>query len=94
MQEFTEDDAGYLGWLREHPDGFVVNVERNARPAYVILHRASCRTISADRDDGAYTERGYRKVVTDNLDELRAFARSIGRTDGSFSKACGRCNPL
>lgn len=94
MQEFTEDDAGYLGWIVEHPDGFVVNVERTARPAYIILHRTTCRTISVDRANGAYTERGYRKVVADDLYELRAFAQSVGRPDGSFSKVCGHCNPL
>lgn len=94
MREFSDDDKGYLGWLADHADGFVVNVERVPRPGYVILHRAICTTISAMRDDGAYTGRGYRKVVASDLDELRAFARSIGRADGSFSKSCGHCGPL
>lgn len=93
MEKFTDDDAGYLRWISDHPDGFVVNIERGERPGYAVLHRATCSSISRDRDDGAYTERGYKKVVSDDLETLRAFARSIGRADESFSKHCGHCQP-
>ena len=94
MEKFTDDDAGYLRWISDHPEGFVVNIERGERPGYAVLHRATCTSISRDRDDGAYTQRGYQKVVSDDLKSLRAFARSIGRVDGSFSKQCGLCQPV
>lgn len=94
MEKFTDDDAAYLKWISNHPEGFVVNIERGERPGYVVLHRATCSSISRDRDDGAYSERGYKKVVSDNLESLRAYARSIGRADGSFSKQCGLCQPV
>lgn len=93
MQHFANDDAGYLKWLAENPTGFVLNVEQHPRPEYLILHRATCSTIAKQRDDGAYTDRGYRKVVANDLTELQGFARQIGRPDGSFSKACGHCHP-
>lgn len=93
MQKFTDDDEGYLRWIGAHPDGFVVNIERGERPGYAVLHRASCSSISRDRENGAYTERSYKKVVSDDLNALRAYAKSIGRTDGSFSKTCGLCQP-
>lgn len=92
--QFSDDDAGYLRWVSDHPDGFVLNVERGLRPTYTVLHRSNCHTIAIDRDDGAYTERSYRKVVADDVAELRAFTRTLGRADGSFSKACGHCQPL
>ena len=44
--EFIEDDKGYVAWLAGHPDGFVLNCERPPRPAYLMLHRATCWTIS------------------------------------------------
>lgn len=94
MVEFHDDDAGYMDWLAGHPSGFVVNVRANAGPGYVVLHRASCRHIAAARDDRAYTGRGYRKVVANNLNELRDYSRSLGRWDGSFSRACSHCAPL
>lgn len=92
-RQFSDDDAGYLRWVSDHPDGFVLNVERGLRPGYTVLHRATCRTIATSRDDGAYTERGYRKVVANDIADLRSFIRKLGRADGSFSKACGHCRP-
>lgn len=93
MQHFANDDAGYLNWIAENPEGFVLNVERSPRPEYLVLHRATCAWIAKPRDDGAYTDRGYQKVVASDLNELRGFARRAGRADGSFSKACGHCQP-
>lgn len=93
MEKFTDDDAGYLRWIANHPDGFVLNIERGERPEYTVLHRATCSAISRVREDGAYTERGYKKVVANNLNEIRAYAKSMGRADGTFSKLCGLCEP-
>ena len=93
MKSFTDDDEGYLRWISDNPDGYVVNVERGERPGYAVLHRSSCASISRERDDGAYTERGYKKVVSDDLSKLRVYAKSIGRADGSFSKQCDQCQP-
>ena len=94
MKAFADDDTGYMGWLATNAEGFVVNIRASAGPSYVVLHRANCRHIASARDDGAYTGRGYRKVVSTSLDRLRAYARSIGRWDGSFSQACRHCAPL
>ncbi len=93
MQHFANDDTSYLNWIAENPDGFVLNVERSPRPAYLVLHRATCSTIAKPRDDGAYTDRGYQKVVASDLDDLRGYARRAGRADGSFSLVCGHCQP-
>ena len=94
MQHFSDDDAGYLNWIAENPDGFVLNIERSERPEYLVLHRANCWSIARPRDDGAYTDRNYQKVVASDLNDLRDFAREVGRADGSFSKVCGLCQPL
>lgn len=93
MQHFANDDAGYLKWIAENPTGYVLNVEQSPRPAYLVLHRVTCSTVAKPRDNGAYTDRGYQKVVACDLNELRGYARRVGRADGSFSKACGRCQP-
>ena len=49
MIEFKNDEDGYFAWLTAHPTGFVLNVRANADPDYVVLHRASCGTISSDK---------------------------------------------
>lgn len=93
MQHFANDDVSYLNWIGENPEGFVLNVERTPRPRYLVLHRATCSTIAKPRDDGAYTDRGYRKVVASDLNQLRGYARRVGRPNSSFSKVCGHCQP-
>ncbi len=94
MIEFLDDDEGYLSWIAANPDGLVLNVRRMTDPNYVVLHRASCGSISTDkREPGAYTTRGYRKVCAASVAELQLAAKREGRRDGSFSKRCGLCQP-
>lgn len=88
------DDVSYLAWTAAHPDGFVLNVRRSPDPDYVILHRASCGSISNDKQaPGAFTARAYRKVCAITEAELKLAAKDEGRSDGSFSKRCGLCRP-
>lgn len=93
MIEFKNNEDGYFMWLMAHPDGFVLNVRFEADPEYVVLHRASCGTISSDKlPPGAYTNRKFRKWCAKKADDLRPAAMLEGREDGSFSKHCGICN--
>ena len=94
---FIDDEAGYLRWLANHPNGYVVNTLRAVSPDYMVLHRATCPAISeyAGRGKaGGFTERGYAKACADTLDDLRDWVRAHERPDGTFtSEACPRCKP-
>jgi hypothetical protein len=95
MLEFRDDDIGYLAWTAAHPDGFVLNVRGAPDTNYIVLHRASCKSISnSNQEPGAFTGRAYRKIVSTSLADLHRGAQREGRSDGSFSKHCGRCQPL
>ena len=89
-----EHDAYYLEWLARHRTGFVVNVRRNFNRNYVVLHRATCWTISCRRNYGAYTERSYRKICGESLDEVQAAPTKCDRPRGDFTRICTICNPL
>lgn len=94
MQTFGHNDDGYLRWLEANPRGYVLNVRRRPDPNYVILHRATCHSISSNRFPyGAFTHRNYRKICAVSPSNLSAAARAQGRTDGSFSKRCSFCSP-
>ena len=69
---FRDDEAGYLGWLASHPAGFVLNAARKPRPNYLILHRATCRTISGRPTRGGPWTGPYIKVCSN--DQLRIAA--------------------
>ncbi len=94
---FEEDDVGYLNWIRENPDGFVVNMRDWLDPTYLVLHRATCLTINSYPDmqanPGGFTEKDYRKLCGGSVEDLKEALRQ--RTDGrhSFSKNCSQCGP-
>jgi hypothetical protein len=94
MIQFEGDDLSYLAWTSTHPAGFVLNVRRSADPNYVVLHRATCKSISTDVQAlGAFTARSFRKICAGSIAELQLAAELEGRIDGTFSKRCGHCRP-
>jgi hypothetical protein len=84
--EFMDDDKGYVSWRAEHPEGFVLNCERPPRPSYLILHRATCRTINGK--PGRRWTATYQKVCADTLAEISTWAGQLGPPSG-----CGICAP-
>jgi hypothetical protein len=71
---FRDDDEGYRAWLRSWPRGHVLNCNRNPTPDYLILHRATCRTIN-ELGPGATTFTGeYIKVCSRDRASLRRWA--------------------
>ena len=93
---FEDDDMGYLQWISEHPDGYVVNSRRRVGPDYLVLHRASCFSINRypnmDEEPGGFTERQYRKFCSTSRSELEDhLRRMIGEPD-PFSKVCSLCS--
>lgn len=83
MQQFVDDDGGYLDWINSNPQGFVLNTYRRATRAYLMLHQASCWTI---RVRSNWTK-DYRKVCGERR-ELEAFARN---EVGGDTQLCSRC---
>ena len=89
---FENDDRAYVEWLRDSPSGYVLNIRATPDPGYVVLHRATCGSISSDRRAAdAHTGAGYRKICSNDIDELARAAKAEERSDGSFSKRCAHC---
>lgn len=96
--EFAKNEQAYQDWLRQHPQGFVINThtKQEKRKEYTALHKASCSFISRYSDNitpGAYTERDFIKVCADDVASLARWAARIGRTGEPFSGICGLCKP-
>ena len=87
MDQFVDDDAGYRTWIYANPSGFVVNTTRTPSMSYLILHRATCETITPTPDK-AWT-RDYTKVCSNHRYELDEWARSLG---GRLTE-CEFCGP-
>ena len=88
MESFVDNDTGYLQWLAAHPDGFVMNAARNPTPAYLVLHRTSCHTISGIPARGSRWTTGDYIKICGRRRELEEFAR---RNVGGEASTCGLC---
>lgn len=87
MRRFIDDDGGYLDWLAANPESFVINAARNPASAYLVLHRARCRTIGGQPARGDRWTAGYVKYCGERA-ELEAFARDHLAGD---LRSCGLC---
>jgi hypothetical protein len=86
MEVFHNDDAAYVRWCAEHPDGYVLNVCRHDP---IVLHRAAClRLRQTGKALGRSTTTFPKACATDRA-ELKAWVRAQGR----IAVPCGACNP-
>lgn len=83
---FRGDDTPYLRWISEHPNGYVVNADRNPKPSYLKLHQADCPRVSGDAAPGAYTARAYIKICSDSRSALESWARD--KVGGELGNRC------
>lgn len=94
---FRDDERGYREWLGRNLDGFVINGRRRLTPNYLVLHRASCKSIrnypGMELDPGGFTERNYVKICGSSVDDLNVYVRTHFGARAVFSKRCGRCKP-
>jgi hypothetical protein len=90
MHLFKDDEEGYIEWLGRHPTGLVLNCERSPRPAYLVLHRATCGTISGKPARGLVWTGPYLKVCAMSLASLSHW--SVLATGGT-PQGCKLCRP-
>ncbi len=91
LREFNDSDLDYLHWLKNHPNGYVLNAERSISQNYLILHKAGCPSISeykGDAEPGGFTERQYIKICSDDIDTIKQWVREKGFSSNSISQIC------
>lgn len=92
MPMFDNADVEYVRWLETHPQGYVLNTSRSPRPDYLILHRASCKSVSrAAEPPVRWTTGDYIKVCAGNPAEIEHWCR---QERGASPQPCGQCHPF
>ena len=86
---FDNDEKGYLTWVEENPEGFVVNTLKTPSRSYLVLHKATCGTIKTLKK-GNFTTGQYIKVCALDASELEKWARE---EVGGILDACQLCKP-
>jgi len=87
---FWQDEAGYRRWLGAHPTGYVINCDRKPKDSYIMLHRATCETISGKPARGDTLTSPYMKVCAESRQALSDWAFDLL---GTFPQRCGTCDP-
>ncbi|MGB0932574.1 MAG: hypothetical protein ACPGVB_17450, partial [Chitinophagales bacterium] len=57
-------DEDYLKWIKENPNGFILNLER--RGSYCMIHKSKCDSISEFSQNDKRRERGETPTYTQN----------------------------
>ena len=94
-QVFDSGDEPFLAWMRNHPDGFVLNTTPSEDTSYLVFHKSQCRHIAGDTSaqlPGAFTEREYIKVCSHDAADLVAWAQRK-RKQALAYKSCETCKP-
>ena len=89
VQQFIDDDPGYLAWLEQNPHGFVVNSARTPSPAYLVLHWSGCSHINSPNRTN-WTTTGYIKTCSNDVRSLEQWAQVEIR--GGLHH-CAACKP-
>lgn len=87
MKHFVRDEMGYLRWLQDHPDAYVLNVPHSTG-GVLVLHRAHCSYIRGHARSN-FTGGQYTKLCALLAEDLRLWARKGSRR----LNACGSCYP-
>jgi len=90
MEQFMDDEVGYLQWVNTNPEGFVVNCNRSPSPSYLVLHRAHCGTIIGRPARGRFWTVLFIKICSLDRTELETWAQ---QQIGGNLRPCQRCNP-
>jgi hypothetical protein len=86
-----DDDARYVAWLTANPDSFVVNAAREPAGSYLVLHRATCHTITGTPTRGStWTGGDYSKTCCADRSALVSWMK---RRTGWEPTGCGACQP-
>jgi hypothetical protein len=88
IQLFDKSETEYLAWVRSHPTGYVVNLDRvGIRAEYPMVHLASHKLVSSPAFTN-YTDGDYIKVCSENLVELEQWSLAKSRRRLAHCKVC------
>jgi hypothetical protein len=90
VEQFRDDDTGYLNWMAAHGHGYVINIQRSLNPADARMHQASCYTINGQPPRGRTWTGPYVKICSTSLGQLSGWA--LERI-GSPIRPCGVWEP-
>jgi hypothetical protein len=91
IRKFVDDDEGYLRWLENHPDGFVVNFPKEPQKTHkILLHRSCCYCVCSPYVAKTWTTGRNIKVCC--CEEYRLFEWIVFQKNKPLH-LCSKCHP-
>ncbi|MGE5579023.1 MAG: hypothetical protein ACM3WU_03170 [Bacillota bacterium] len=85
---FKDREAQFRAWRRDNPDGYILNTTREPSENYLILHRATCWTISGEPARGSYWTKDFIKVCSNDQRDIDDWVKRRFR---AAAKLCCFC---
>jgi hypothetical protein len=89
MTSFTDDDAGFFGWLDSNPEGWFINTEREPNPNYLVLHRTGGCGHFKGAHSGDWTHLNT-KICSSDQTNLDKWAKETVRGEVTLCRDCFR----
>lgn len=83
----VRDDDRYRRWLLKNPGGFVLNTWATPKASYLVLHKASCRSVNRPSDRRSWTVQ-YGQAVSASAADLSSWAHDA---TGGVPRDCRPC---
>lgn len=95
-RHFRHDDQGYLKWIAQNSEGYVLNLGVPPNRNYLMLHKATCgdiRNPSSLRGPAQFTGGKYAKLCALNHEAITNWVKENVPGTISFTHLCQRCGP-
>ncbi len=93
---FDSGDKPFFKWMKENPQGFVLNVKRPENSDYAFFHKSHCHHIASPirgSRPNPYTTRNYFKVCSKNAADLLDWIKINRKKAIDNTGTCRDCNP-
>ena len=88
--DFIDDDDGYLAWVANNPDGFVLNCHHTREKETHRIHRATCSSIRGRPAKGELWTHDYIKLCSAECENLEQWVRDQVGEEPIFCPMCMR----
>lgn len=102
MQIFKNNDAGFIGWRENHPEGYICNVPnpraRNEREFYlrsICIHRTPCSVVGKNKNgEQPWTTGQYFKLCANDVEAIEDWVdKHVDAPANWKPKRCSKCSP-
>jgi hypothetical protein len=91
MEIFDHAEQQYVDYVKNHPDHYVLNLPRTGSTYSILVHSATCGTVSTPKRTN-YTTTELIKIAFPDRDEARKHAQTVAERRGISWKVCQICN--